>query len=104
MARAPSDTNNPSDTNMSRNPRSLRNLRYRVGKPALFNGRLQKAAIRCFIAHDSPISTAEAAEWLYPSSEPHYRNIKRVLLGLGCVKLQRIGGMGRPLLWAPPLI
>ena len=105
MARAPSDTNNPSDTNMSRNPRSLRNLRYRVGKPALFNGRLQKAAIRCFIAHDSPISTAEAAEWLYPlANRPHYRNVKAVLLSLGCVKLRRLGGSSRPLLWAPPLI
>jgi hypothetical protein len=80
--------------------------RYRPAKSARYNGKLQKAAIRCFIALDSsPISTAEAAEWLYPlANRPHYRNVKRVLLSLGCVKLQRIGGMGRPLLWAPPLI
>jgi hypothetical protein len=90
---------------MARNPRSLRNLRYRVGKPALFNGRLQKAAVRCFIAHNSPVSTAEAAEWLYPlANQPHYRNVKRVLLSLGCVKLRRLGGSARPLLWGPPLI
>jgi hypothetical protein len=90
---------------MSQNPRSLRNLTYRVGKPALLAGRLQKACERAFIAHDGPISTAQAAEWLYPrSDQPDYRNVKRVLLSLGCVKLQRIGGMGRPLLWAPPLI
>jgi hypothetical protein len=79
--------------------------RYRPAKSARYNGKLQKAAVRCFIALDSPISTAEAAEWLYPlANRPHYRNVKRVLLSLGCVKLKRIGGMGRPLLWAPPLI
>jgi hypothetical protein len=81
------------------------NLTYRVGKPALFAGRLQKAIERAFIAHNGPISTAEAGIWCYPRAErPDYSNVKRVLKRIGAVKLRRLGGSARPLLWAPPLI
>ena len=81
-------------------PGNLNISRYRPSKPGLYNGRLQKAIERCFIALDGPISTADAAEWCYPlARRPHYRNVKRALASVGAVKLRRLGGMGRPLLW-----
>ena len=90
---------------MSQNPRSLRNLAYRVGKPALLNGRLQKACERAFIAHGGPITTGDAAQWCYPwADRPDYDHVKRALKSIGAVKLRRLGGSARPLLWAPPLI
>jgi hypothetical protein len=95
----------PNRTKMSQNPRIPSNLTSRVGKPALFAGRLQKAVERAFIAHNGPITTVEAGIWCYPRAErPDRSNVKRVLKRLGCVKLRRLGGSARPLLWAPPLI
>jgi len=85
-------------------PQSYRNLTHRPSKPALFNGKRQKACLRAFIALGGPISTAEAAEWAYPMAKPDYRNVKRALKGIGAVKLRRLGGSARPLLWAPPQI
>jgi hypothetical protein len=86
-------------------PELHRNLTYRVGKPALLNGRLQKACERAFIAFDGPITTAEAGSWCYPRAQrPDYSNVKRALKSIGAVKLRRLGGSARPLLWAPPSI
>src|SRR5215470_2756641 len=45
--------------------------RYRKANPARLNGRCQKACRRAFIAFDGPISTAQAAEWIYPATRPH---------------------------------
>jgi len=81
---------------------------YRPSKPALGNGRLRKALRIAYLAHDGPISTLTAIQWLYPRAEPPYRwrygNAKRALKQYGALPLRRLGGMGRPLLWAPPLL
>ena len=81
------------------------NLAHRPAKPALYNGRLQKACQRAFIALNGPITTGDAARWCYPRAKrPDYDHVKRALKSIGAVKLRRLGGSARPLLWAPPLI
>src|SRR5262245_38325942 len=74
---------------------------YRPAKPALHAGRVQRACLRCFVAFDGPISTRDAVEWAAPV---HCHSVKRALSSIGAVKLRRLGGSGRPLLWAPPSI
>jgi len=97
---------------MARNAQTMRpkpglhgNLAHRPAKPALYNGRLQKACQRAFIALNGPISTGDAAQWCYPwADRPDYGHVKRALKSIGAVKLRRLGGSARPLLWAPPSI
>jgi len=90
---------------MANNPNIAR---YRPAKPRLLNGHCQRACERAFIAFDGPITTAQALEWCYPLAKPPHRgrywNVKRALITVGAVKLRRMGGRGRALLWAPPLI
>jgi len=87
-----------------KNPQPYRNLTHRPPKPALGNGKTQQSLRRCFLAYNGPISTSEALEWLYPLVRPDCSNVKKALLSIGAVKLKRLGGSARPLLWAPPSI
>jgi len=89
-----------SATHMSKKLGNPNIARYRNRNPRLGNGPCQKQLRMAFIAYNGPITTAQAAEW---TNRRHYSNIKRALKGIGAVKLRRLGGMGRPLLWAPPL-
>jgi hypothetical protein len=87
--------------------RSLHNLAHRPAKPALGNGRVQRAARRCFYGADV-VSTAEVAQSAYVRRllmegwrlRPHYyRRIRRVLAEIATPIGRSSRGPGRPMLW-----
>jgi hypothetical protein len=65
---------------------NLRNLSRRPAKPALGNGRVQRAALRALRALDGTATTSEVAEWTHARaraygelSDNHTRAARRVL-------------------------
>jgi len=80
--------------------------KHRPLKPALLNGRVQKACKRAFIALGPEITTADAAEWAYPQDYPwthrrtqrHFTGVKRALSSIGAVPVKRVKPNG-PWLW-----
>jgi hypothetical protein len=84
---------------------SHRNLRKRLAKPALGNGRVQRSVRRAYIALDATeLSTTDLLDWAYPRRRPGslacglYRSLYRAC-ALHCVRVGRADTIGRPILW-----
>lgn len=86
------------------NPKWQRNLKRRLAKPALGNGRVQRACKMAFIAFDGPITTSDAIAWAYPRHDrrPNHLNVavRRALVGIGAIQVGHARTRGRPWLWA----
>jgi hypothetical protein len=63
-----------------------RNLRRRPAKPALGNGRIQRAVRRAFyFAHSSEVTSSDVYDWVYPHrrhllTQMHRHSARRVLV------------------------
>ena len=62
------------------------NLRRRPAKPALGNGRIQRAVRRAFyFAHSSEVTSSDVYDWVYPCrrhllTQAHRHSARRVLM------------------------
>jgi hypothetical protein len=83
------------------------NLKRRLAKPALGNGRIQRGVEYALIAHNGgPITTTVAAEYAYALRQHqgkrlrsrHYRYLRRALDAIAD-KVGHGRGRGRPWLW-----
>ena len=94
------------NTQMSqRKSATLRNLRRRPARPALGNGRVQRACRRAFWAHETP-STSDIIAFAYALRlhRDERRNafnatVRRTLTAMGAIKIGRGPTRGRPWLW-----
>ena len=94
------------NTQMSqRKSATLRNLRRRPARPALGNGRVQRACRRAFWAHETP-STSDIIAFAYALRlhRGERRNafnatVRRTLTAMGAIKIGRGPTRGRPWLW-----
>jgi hypothetical protein len=94
------------NTQMSqRKSATLRNLRRRPARPALGNGRIQRACRRAFWAHETP-STSDIIAFAYALRlhRGERRNafnatVRRTLTAMGAIKIGRGPTRGRPWLW-----
>jgi hypothetical protein len=85
---------------------ALRNLPQRPAKPALNNGRVQRAARRAFYVGEI-VSTADVVQIAFVRklllhgrrAEPHDYLLARRALELIAVRIGRAGGRGRPVQW-----
>jgi hypothetical protein len=89
--------------------RSLRNLRLRPAKPALNNGRVQRAARRALWAlHEA--STSEIMEWTHGLKLHRGERLmnwdresaRRALKQIGALEIGRAKTIGRPWRWRLP--
>src|SRR5262245_24772732 len=78
------------------------NFRARPAKPALGNGRIQRAVRRAFMASDSPVlSSSDIYRWVYPNKYPGWLECWSVFVVLRqcCHRVGRADTRGRPWLW-----
>jgi len=88
-----------------RKSETLRNLQRRPARPALGNGRVQRACRRAFWAHETP-STSDIIAFAYALRlhRNERRNafnatVRRTLTAMGAIKIGRGPTRGRPWLW-----
>src|SRR5262245_66565973 len=95
------------NTQMSqRKSAALRNLLRRPAKPALGNGRVQRACRRAFWAYETP-STSDIIAFAYALRlhRGERRNafnatVRRTVTAMGAVRIGRARTRGRPWRWA----
>jgi hypothetical protein len=88
---------------------SIRNLSRRLAKPALGNGRVQRAARRALWALEMA-STSQVLEWTCSSkrhrgertTEHDSRAARRALERIGAVRIGRARTIGSPWIWRLP--
>src|SRR4029453_6889316 len=80
---------------------ALRNLLRRPAKPALGNGRVQRACRRAFWAYETP-STSDIALRLHRGERRNAFNatVRRTVTAMGAVRIGRARTRGRPWRWA----
>src|SRR5262245_62643999 len=75
----------------------------RPPQPALDRGRVQKRIRRAYVATGKLVlSTSELMRWTHPRAGGKRHNHRRAIRGAAeryCVRVGRVSGLGRPILW-----